>query len=321
MKQSLINETTKYDQFKLIDSNRPVQPKHVQQLKKAIQKKNLLHLNPIIVDAKKNVIDGQHRLQAARELKLPVYYMVDDVINEGDIADLNTNKSNWSVDNYIDYWAKKGNENYIKLRKFIKQRPDVQKSAIFRLMTTINTNATAAIRNGVYKYDNEKEAQIVLTLVSDFSDFKYRFDREFIYAVNHCIDSGEYDHNIMLKKIEAQPGKLERQKTSALYVELLERIYNYHNSATHTNFRMSKKAREKAEKKRQEEIQGALKAQLKAKKQPFTFTRKKRDMNDSVEKTVKVVIDKKTTLFVKPGTDIKALRKKYADKRMMEVGA
>src|SRR5690348_13876868 len=115
-----ILKTSNYAMFKLADTNRKVKKSHVELLKKAIRKKNLLHLNPIIVDQDSNVIDGQHRLTAARELKLPIFYMIDNEINDSDIASLNSNKSNWQPLDYINYYARKGNNNYKQLSAFIK---------------------------------------------------------------------------------------------------------------------------------------------------------------------------------------------------------
>ena len=56
----------------------------------AIKKNNLLRVNPIIVDRKMNVIDGQHRLEACKILKEGIYYMLDDHISQADIAALTT---------------------------------------------------------------------------------------------------------------------------------------------------------------------------------------------------------------------------------------
>ena len=70
-----IQHTTNYNQFKLVQFNREKSAHHISQIKKKIKENNLLHLHPILVNLKGEVIDGQHRLQAAQELEVPIYYL------------------------------------------------------------------------------------------------------------------------------------------------------------------------------------------------------------------------------------------------------
>ena len=59
-------ETRDYSMFKKIRGNRPVDESHVKQLKKLIAEKDLM--DPIPVNANKELEDGQHTLQP-RKLK------------------------------------------------------------------------------------------------------------------------------------------------------------------------------------------------------------------------------------------------------------
>ena len=58
----VIQRTNKYDLFKRIESNREVNPAHLKKIEKSISEKNFLHLYPIIVNERMEIIDGQHRL-------------------------------------------------------------------------------------------------------------------------------------------------------------------------------------------------------------------------------------------------------------------
>lgn len=69
-----ILKTKDYGSFKEINSNREVDQRHVRSLVAAIEQKNLLHVNPIVCNADMEVIDGQHRLEAARALGVEIYY-------------------------------------------------------------------------------------------------------------------------------------------------------------------------------------------------------------------------------------------------------
>ena len=70
----MIVKTTDYSIFKKINGNRGISHSHVTKLTAAIARRNLLQLFPIIVNEKMEIVDGQHRLWAAKRLKLPIYY-------------------------------------------------------------------------------------------------------------------------------------------------------------------------------------------------------------------------------------------------------
>ena len=59
--------------FKRVEGNRPINERYVTELKKEIERKNLLHVNPILVSDDYTVIDGQHRLAIAQDLGVPIY--------------------------------------------------------------------------------------------------------------------------------------------------------------------------------------------------------------------------------------------------------
>ena len=102
-----MNQTTDYSLFKDVSSNRDVDRKHVKKLVNSIREKNLLEVNPIIVNEKLEVLDGQHRLEAAKQLKVPIYYVISSDVTHNDISRLNSNKKNWLLMDYINYYTVK----------------------------------------------------------------------------------------------------------------------------------------------------------------------------------------------------------------------
>ena len=108
--QHTVQGTTNYSIFKKLKGNRPLRQTNVSKLVKSIQKNNLLHARPILVDQNMQIVDGQHRLEAAKILKEPVYYMIVNDLDKYDMIDLNRNQANWTVGNMIDFYALDGNE-------------------------------------------------------------------------------------------------------------------------------------------------------------------------------------------------------------------
>lgn len=143
-----IQRTTYYSQFRSISSNREVDMTHVRHLAEAIRNNNLLHLNPIIVNQDLQIIDGQHRLEAAEQLKVPIYYVVDDGIKKTDIALLNSNQKNWSVMDYINYWTVEKAPGFDVLSRFIFTYPFIPASTCLQLLSADGSRDTKALRQG-----------------------------------------------------------------------------------------------------------------------------------------------------------------------------
>lgn len=68
-----IYETNEYGLFKNLSGNRFVD--HSGKIAESMKERGLL-LAPIIVNEKKEIIDGQNRFEACKKLNLPVYYVI-----------------------------------------------------------------------------------------------------------------------------------------------------------------------------------------------------------------------------------------------------
>ena len=101
-------EPTDEEYFKLgkITGNRDLKSINVRRIMCSMQKRNFLKCIPLIIDMKGRIIDGQHRYEAATRLGITIYVVMveDDAVGRIAIA-LNTNKSNWNLNNFAHYWA------------------------------------------------------------------------------------------------------------------------------------------------------------------------------------------------------------------------
>src|SRR5689334_1668429 len=113
--------TTDHSKFSLLRYNRKIDPTNVYNKKKAILRKNQLPTNPIKVTKNFEVIDGQHRLEAAKELELPIYYMIVDDFEPEDLVEMHTIQSGWKIEDYLQNQVALGNENYIKFQQIMFQ--------------------------------------------------------------------------------------------------------------------------------------------------------------------------------------------------------
>lgn len=115
-----VYQTTDYDLFKIDKLNRPIIESHAHDLVDKLKNDQDIVLEPIIVDSNYKIIDGQHRFYALSALGMPINYIVDNSISIDDAVILNSQQRNWSMSNYINYFANKGNKEYIKLDEKLK---------------------------------------------------------------------------------------------------------------------------------------------------------------------------------------------------------
>lgn len=126
----MIKQTSNYDMFKFRPDNRVIDQGHVRKIAESIKAKNMLDLRPIEVTETMEIMDGQHRLMAARSLQVPVYYKVVENVRPEDIILIQTAKG-WTLHDYLHYYVQNEYRHYILLQDFMnKHHLSVQNSII-----------------------------------------------------------------------------------------------------------------------------------------------------------------------------------------------
>lgn len=107
--------------FRIFPGNRPIDKGNLNKLKLSIEERNLLEQRPILVNQQMQVLDGQHRLQAAKDLGLPIYYLVKAEGDYRDIILMNENQRNWKNEDFLRLYSEGlKNPNYEELTLFLK---------------------------------------------------------------------------------------------------------------------------------------------------------------------------------------------------------
>lgn len=236
MKEPVILKTEDHDIFKDITSNREVDRRHVKHLKDAIKEINLLHINPILVNINLEVVDGQHRLEAARELELPVYYLVDDNISKEHIAGLNSNQKNWTILDYVNYYAVERIPEYLVLSDFICQHPSVSISTLLQLLNPSGERNSKNFKAGKLNVSNKEKAKQILKDVDAVRNLgiEHAYDRNFVLALKDAHSVEGYRSEQFLTKLENNRLELFKCAKKTQYLQLIEQIYNKHQ---HTKLR------------------------------------------------------------------------------------
>lgn len=129
--------TTKdYSIFKRLVGNRDIPETRISKIVESIQTIGWVH-NPIIVNEKMEVIDGQGRLTALQRLKMPVEYIIAEGAGNKECIYMNMNMVNWKLPDFIKSYAEQGNENYQRLlslmEKYANGNLDIISTAVYRV--------------------------------------------------------------------------------------------------------------------------------------------------------------------------------------------
>ena len=112
--------TKNYNLFKPLLGNRVVFENRKQVLISSI-KQNGWITNPILVNKNMEIINGQHRFEALKELNMPIEYIVFEDATIQDCIALNIKQQNWKLSDYIRCYAETGNDDYIFLMEQLKK--------------------------------------------------------------------------------------------------------------------------------------------------------------------------------------------------------
>jgi hypothetical protein len=119
MVSNQVHTTTDYARFVILAGNRKPNDIHVKRLSNSFKKNYLF--SPILINEKWQIIDGQHRFLAAKELGLPIYYIIVPGYGLNEVQILNTNSSNWKKEDYLKAYCDLGVENYLKMNQFMQE--------------------------------------------------------------------------------------------------------------------------------------------------------------------------------------------------------
>ena len=128
--------TKDYSIFKRLVGNRDIPESRISKIVESIQTIGWVH-NPIIVNEKMEVIDGQGRLTALQRLKMPVEYIIAEGAGNKECIYMNMNMVNWKLPDFIKSYAEQGNENYQRLlslmERYANGNLDIISTAVYRV--------------------------------------------------------------------------------------------------------------------------------------------------------------------------------------------
>lgn len=230
-----IENTREYGIFKLMQGNRKIDMNHVKKLKREMERNpEMLSANPILVNEHMFVIDGQHRLHAARELNTEVYYIVSEGATIDQTRDLNTTQRRWTLTDFAQSYADSGHEDYKKFLELAKEYPLLSLSVIRlycvgKQMHDIDGN----FRRGDFEIVDEEETRKNLDKLYEIRTITHtKMNMPMAVSLLELMKNNpDFD-------VDHFTSKLDRENARELFVPLpsrrgcmrsIEAVYNFHS--------------------------------------------------------------------------------------------
>lgn len=236
----MILKTKDYKIFKKHSCNRELNQENLNKIKNSILFKNMLNLRPIVLNKSMEVIDGQHRLEVAKQLNLDVYYIIQEEYHDTDIILLNNNQRAWVVSDYLNFYCNQGNEEYIRLKNFIEKNniKDVTNALI--IIGQYGSYYVNSFKSGMLKlpkslsdFQNKwiciKSIQDRLDCIMTGNSRYFYKGARFMRALIVVSSIEGFDFSLFLKRIESRLDAIHQCDSVKKYVDMLKGIYNYRN--------------------------------------------------------------------------------------------
>lgn len=232
----MIKKTKDYEIFKFRQDNRErIIQGRVLSIANSIKARNLLEFRPILVNEDMEIMDGQHRMLAAKMLDVEIYYEINKKMNPSDIILLNNAKS-WGINDYLNFYCKNDYQEYIKLHYFMTANNLSLKVALTLTMGK-QREITEAFRGGKYEFKGEiqpgalKVCWDTINYIKRMNGFSsYTHSARFWNALLKIALHRSFNPDKWLSNLEKMVERFKPKATSEDYMLLMLEVNNWHNT-------------------------------------------------------------------------------------------
>ena len=226
---AVVRSTYNYDMFAKVNGNRMVDKGNYKKLKQSMLEEQLMI--PIIVNENYEIIDGQHRYSACKELGLPVYYIVCEGYGIEQVKRANIVSKTWKKQQFLDMYLAEDKEEY-KIFNSLIQTYNIPIAVLIKMFAVIRkvpvTKVSLEFEEGEFVASEAMQIMKFMDDLEDFSGFKEYKTSNFITAFMKLYFRPDYSHEKMVSKLARRSSVLEPKTTINDYLNILcNEIYSY----------------------------------------------------------------------------------------------
>lgn len=226
--------TYDYKKFKTILGNRDLKPSTLNKIKKNMKKNGCFGGDAIRVNRKMEIIDGQHRFQAAQDLGLPIVYYFDDDADIEDVRQTNSDRSNWVSKDYVKSHADNGDVDYKYVEQLFKAFPNVSQGFIYKAIGGNNGRVNSAIKDSSLRCDENRynDAFQYLFWWTNFVDpildsRNITQKNSFFCALRQLFPLPVFNAETFAQRLKAYPMPIMNYALTKDVIPQIDIIYNY----------------------------------------------------------------------------------------------
>lgn len=231
-KVGYVYSTTNYEMFKKLEGNREVFEQRKKVIMESIRENGWIR-NPIVINEKMEIIDGQGRYEALKELKLPIEYVIAEGADIATCIALNVKQKNWNSKDYIDCYAETGNVHYSKLKEIIETYGFGQEEAIIMAGNGLSDCGTCRIvKGGEFKIIDEDSLNERLEFMRESLTYIEKTcgrRRSWVAALKMVFYSNLIDNKIFIDKLKKYNNFIVPCVNVRQVLGCFEKVYNYHS--------------------------------------------------------------------------------------------
>lgn len=223
--------TRDYSVFKYLSGNRDINLHNVNNIVKNVLDNGLLP-TIVIVNENMEVIDGQHRIEAFKQLNLPVEFQIRKGLGLKDCIAYNVSSKKWETVDYIKSYAERGIDDYITLKKCIDEYPSFSPSTLAAILLGRDAQGggvSQIIRCGKFKIVGNINQKInKLNFLDSVQEYIVVRGRKevVIQVLANVIDLEVIDQDRMVEQLQ----KVANKNVSVACVDdALEYLYDVYN--------------------------------------------------------------------------------------------
>ena len=246
-------QTSSYTMFKYMNGNRALSEQNIRAIMHQIQQHG--QQQPIIVNEKYEIIDGQHRLEACKRLQKPVLYYKKNGATIEHVISTNVVGKKWTTLDYFNRFAIEGNENYKRGLEFIKHAQKFgfsQTAAIIMMggshrILVMCTDGEIRYKNsslvvekkmalyslgnamqlGYFECPPMQELQEIMNAIKLFEAFPFIKTKTFVAAFLRVLRVDEFDVQRLKERALRYPSMFTHEPNAIRYLEMFDKVYNY----------------------------------------------------------------------------------------------
>jgi hypothetical protein len=226
-----VKSTFDYDSFVILDANRDVDEGHIRRLQRQSEDVgNITFIQPITVNENMEVIDGQHRLEVAKERGDEVFYLIVPGLRIEDAVNMNVNHRSWTPADYAKSYSTQGNSNYQRYLDLREEFGFAHTQTVLAINGGEQPGMQRAFRTGDMLLPEERMEGLRerLTLMADLQEaLGHGMTGAVFAAMWRTINMDSYDHPRLLQRLEWQGSTIGSFSNTTDALRAIEDVYNY----------------------------------------------------------------------------------------------